>query len=132
MNKKNEILRYALVGVSTTVVNFAIYHLLIFWGIDYRIANLLAVILCKVYGYFANKFIVFRSHCSDLKEWVYEIGKYTVARGASGIIDYCGVIIAVELFGIDKIVSKYAINIIVIVVNYFFSKYLVFAKKDKS
>ncbi len=135
MNNKRlyEILRYGLVGVSTTVVNLAIYHLLILVGIDYRISNLFAVVLCKVYGYFANKLIVFGSHCSSLKELLYEIGKFVVARGISGIIDYFGVILAVEVFGIDKIVSKYAINIIVIVVNYLFGKYLVFTKtEDKS
>ena len=131
MNKKKlyEILRYAIVGASTTVVNLAIYHLLLFAGIDYKIANLFAVVLCKVYGYFANKLIVFKSHCASLKEVIKEIGKFIFARGVSGIIDYFGVLLAVEVFGIDKIVSKYAISIIVIVVNYLFGKYLVFDNK---
>ncbi len=134
MNIKNtrlkELVVYFVVGVSTTVVNIASYHLLVFLGIDYKIANLLALFLCKVYGYFANKTIVFHSKCDSFGELLKEIIKYIGSRGFTGIVDYFGLIFAVEILGLDKIYSKYAIEIIVFILNYILGKFFVFKKSN--
>ncbi len=134
MNSKKtrlkELAVYFVVGVSTTIVNIACYHLLVFFGMDYKIANLLALFLCKVYGYFANKTIVFKSKCDSFGELLREIIKYIGSRGFTGIVDYFGLIFAVEILGLDKIYSKYAIQIIVIILNYILGKFFVFKKSN--
>lgn len=125
-----EVIRYGFAGVSVTLVNLGIYYILIFVGIDYKWANLVALISSKVYGYIVNKLFVFRSHCKCFREVIKEIGRFFVARGITGLIDYFGLILVVEIIRADKIVSKYLIQIIVILFNYLFGKFGVFKSKD--
>ncbi len=124
-----EFIIYGVVGVSTTLVNILIYQGLLFAGVDYKIANLFALVLCKVYGYLANKNIVFRSHCDSFKELISEMLRFVFARGFTGLVDYFGLIFAVEILKADKVLSKYALQIIVILLNYVLGKFLVFRKK---
>ena len=132
-NKKSvsEIIRYGIAGVTTTLVNLGMYHGLLLLGVDYRIANLIAIIGSKTYGYLVNKLFVFKSHCDSAKELATEIIKFVFARGITGIIDYFGLLFAVEIAGFDKIVSKYVIQVIVIATNYVLGKFMVFRKQDK-
>lgn len=123
-------IRYIIVGVTTTLINIGIYQGLLFLGIDYKVSNIFAVILCKVYGYFANKLVVFRSHCNNFRELIVEMIKFVLARGFSGVVDYFGLILAVEVFHFDKIICKYVICVLVIVINYVMGKYIVFRTKN--
>lgn len=129
--KVREGLRYIIIGVTTTVVNIGVYQLLVFAGIDYRISNLFALILCKVYAFFANKYYVFKSHCSNLFEAFKELVRYIFARGFTGLIDYFGLMFAVEILSFDEIISKYVLTIMVIVINYFLGKKMVFREADE-
>ena len=120
-----ELIRYGLVGMSTTLINLLTYHGLLFL-LDYRIANLIALIASKIYGYFANKKIVFHSRTDSFRSFILEVSRFIFARGITALIDYFGLIIAVEVLHFDKILSKYIIQIIVIFLNYILGKFLVF------
>ena len=131
-NKKKqiaELVRYGIAGGTTTIVNIGIYHGLVLLRLDYRAANLIAIICSKIYGYLVNKVFVFKSHCSTNTELLQEIGKFIGARGITGLVDYTGLIVLVEAFSLDKVMSKYVVNVIVIVLNYVFGKFIVFKRK---
>lgn len=122
-----ELVRYGLVGISTTAINLIVYHFFVLF-LDYKIANLIALVSSKTYGYFANKTIVFRSRTDNPKAFFLEVGRFVFARGITAVVDYFGLIIAVDVFSFDKVLSKYAIQIIVIIMNFFMGKYMVFNK----
>lgn len=124
---------YGLTGLSTSVINLAIYHVGVALKCNYKIVNLAAILTSKIYGYLANKIIVFQTHCLSYKELAKEIGRYAAARGVTGIVDYFGLIACVQFFHIDRVLSKYIIQILVIILNYIMSKKLVFekTKEDK-
>lgn len=124
-----ELLKYGVAGVTTTLVNLATYHIFLTMGVDYRWAELIALISSKVYGYIVNKLIVFCSHRRNRRELLAEIGSYITARGFTGVIDYFGLVVMVELFDMGEIHAKYIIQAIVIVVNYVFGKFWVFRHK---
>ena len=125
-----EIFRYGLTGLSNTLVNIFIYHFLLLIGVDYNLSNFIAILICKIYGYVVNKLFVFRSRCSTRKELLSEIVKYILSRGFSCLIDYFGLLFAVEILHGDKIISKYVIQIIIIVMNYLTGKFMVFKNID--
>lgn len=131
MDKKKEfreLIRYGVAGLSTTLINIGIYQLLLFMRLDYIGANLIALVISKVYGYIINKLFVFRSRCPDMTELIKEIACYITARGGTGLIDYFGMMVLVELFKEDEIISKYIIQVIVIVLNFLFGKFFVFKR----
>lgn len=126
-----ETISYVIVGISTTVVNLVVYTLLC-KIMSYVVANLISLIFTKLYAYFMNKIFVFRIQLSSVKETVIEFLKFVATRGLTGVIDYFGLIILVSGFGFDELISKYVLQIVITVLNFFFGKFLVFKKKEKS
>lgn len=124
-----ETVLYTFFGLTTTIVGIVIYRLMLYWGIDYKISNFCSLVLGKLYAYAMNKTVVFRSKSKDFIDFCKEFLRFLLARGATGLIDYFGVIFAVEICGIDKVISKYFFTILVIILNYFVGKKVVFRKE---
>ncbi|MCH5248454.1 MAG: GtrA family protein [Lachnospiraceae bacterium] len=127
----NEVIRYAISGGMVTLTNAAGYFILLQLGIVYTVANIISLILSKVVGYLLNKFWVYRSKNDNLKQMLLELFRFVLARGFTGLVDFFGLILMVELFGMNERISKIAIMILVIVLNYILGKKAVFIKKEK-
>ena len=69
-NKKNinELLWYSVSGITTAVVNIGLYYFFSEIGFDYRLSNLIAIVSSKIYAFFTNKYLVFRTHSSSWQE----------------------------------------------------------------
>lgn len=121
-----ETILYAIFGFLTFVVGIVIYQGLMYVGVDYKISNIFSLVLGKLFAYVMNKLIVFRCRNKDFLDFCKEFVRFVIARGLTALIDYFGVIIAVEFFGWDKLISKYFFMILVIILNYIFGKSVVF------
>lgn len=130
-NNIKEIFLYGISGVTTAVVNIGLYCLLISIDIDFRIANLLAITSSKAYAFFTNKYLVFRTRCNTYSEALVEFLKFLFVRGGTGLIDFIGVWFAVDYLSVDRMISKYAIQVIVIILNYILGKVFVFTRRNK-
>lgn len=126
-----ETFAYAVCGVLTMILGIAVYQLLLYAGMYYQHANLISLIIGKLAAYLCNKIIVFKVFQSSFLEWLKEFVRFLIARGATFLIDYFGVIIAVELLGWDEVWSKYFFVALVLVLNYVFGKLIVFKKTSK-
>lgn len=121
-----ETILYAIFGFLTFVVGIVIYQGLLYVGVDYKISNIFSLVLGKLFAYVMNKLIVFRCRNKDFWDFCKEFVRFVIARGLTALIDYFGVIIAVEFFSWDKLISKYFFMILVIILNYIFGKSVVF------
>ncbi|MCI8622564.1 MAG: GtrA family protein [Provencibacterium sp.] len=121
-----ETILYGIFGVMTTVLNIALFQILLFTGMDYRIANVITLLVTKLAAYVVNKLFVFRSRCENLSGLAKEFGRFVITRGATMLLDYFGLIILVELLGVNQRIGKYITTIGVIVINYFLGKKTVF------
>ncbi len=123
-----EILRYLFWGTMTTAVN-----LVCFWGFqqlgaDYRVSNLLTIVITKVAAYLFNKFFVFRTSIKTLIVVLKEILLFILTRGTAGLVDYFGLILLVDYLHVDGLLGKFIMIIIVTIMNYFFGKHIVYKK----
>ncbi|MDR2884240.1 MAG: GtrA family protein [Deferribacteraceae bacterium] len=125
-----ETLTYIISGVGVGIVNIGLFQILTAIHMDYRWANLIAIISARVFAYIMNKWLVFCNRSASVSELVKEILRFVYARGFTGLLDYFGLILAVELFHFDQNISKYLITIVVIALNYLLAKYVVFSKRD--
>ena len=123
-----EFFRYIIGGGIITLVNLVLYTVLVILQMKIRWANLIALVVAKVLGYFINKYYVYQSKKSDMKSIGKEAGKYIIARGFTGVVDYFATVILVEFYHYPKFITKYFITGLVIVLNYIFGKYFVFKK----
>ena len=130
-NKYKEILMYLIFGVLTTVVNIASYFLLArILHIDTVVSTVIALILSILFAYITNKIFVFESKTNTAKELLKEIISFFGCRAFTGILDVAFMYITVEVFNLNDMIMKIISNIVVIIVNYIFSKLIIF-KKDK-
>lgn len=128
MALSKEILSYIIFGVLTTLIN-----LLVFFVCDkfmhYQIANLIAFIVSVLFAFFTNKFYVFNSNQKDLITYSKEFLLFLFARLGSYFLEVFLLLVMVGYLHIGANFSKLITNIIVIVLNYIFSKFIIFKKE---
>ena len=136
LSKYKEQISYLFFGVLTTLVNWIVYTLsLKFTGISVEIANVLAWIIAVIFAYITNKIFVFQSKGLNFLNTLKEIGLFFASRITSGLFEILGFPLLYyaglnqSILGIDGFVAKVLISIIVIILNYVFSKLIVFKKK---
>lgn len=130
-----ETILYGIFGVLTSLLNFFLFKALLSMGMDYKLGNLITLIVVKLTAYICNKNFVFKSHCESFFELCKEVFRFVFARGATALIDYFGLILLVEIFQFDKLYSKIFVTVLVIIINYVVGKKHVFkatAKADKT
>ena len=125
-----ELVSYLFVGAATTLVNYVTY-----WfatrvlGMGTMPGTWTAWVVAVAFGYWANKNIVFRTHCPDLGALLREAGSFFAMRLASLGIETVLMFVTVELLHLPDLAMKLLINIVVIILNYVFSKVFIFKKK---
>lgn len=124
---KKELILYILFGVLTTLVNIISYLLFAkIFGINNLLSNIMAWIFSIVFAYITNRIYVFESKNKNI---LYEFSLFVMGRGLSGIVDSILFYTFVVWWMLDDVISKIVINIIVIILNYVFSKWIIFKEK---
>lgn len=124
-----ELLRYGFWGVVTTLINFFSYWALLEVGMDYRIANLISMLLTKTSAYIVNKFFVFRSKRRSGQALAQEIALFIATRGASGVVEYAGLIFLVDLCHMNRLFGKGCMLVFITTLNYIFGKKIVYKEQ---
>lgn len=125
--KYKEIINYLIVGGITTVVSIASYALFRIIIQNYIICTILSWISAVLFAYFANRIFVFNSKDKKLfKEFI----NFLTCRLLTLGIEMLVMFILVDLLKINDIISKILVQFIIIVLNYVFSKLLVFKQKN--
>ncbi len=137
IKKNRELVSYVFFGLATTGVNFLVYTVAILAGMEDSItpANLIAWVCAVTFAFFTNKLFVFESKSFGAKILFFEIISFLGARVLSGVLDIFLPEILVRagfdyaLFGVEGLAAKAAVSVAVIVLNYIFSKLVIFKKK---
>ncbi|MBO5348597.1 MAG: GtrA family protein [Clostridia bacterium] len=124
-----EVVLYIIFGVLTTIVNIGSFAILTsFFSLEENFANVIAIILAVLFAYFTNKGLVFNSTASTFKEKLYEFFKFMLGRAFTMIIELVGFYLLFNIINIPKLISKTFITILVIILNFFISKFFAFKK----
>ncbi len=142
--KHREGLMYLFFGGVTTLLNLVLSAM--FWYVlkweswylgDFAIGtflgNLISIIICMVFAYVTNRHYVFRSQVRGAKAISIEFFKFVGGRVTTLIVEIGGVQLTVILFpgnSVALFIGKVITQILVILLNFIFSKLFVF--KDKS
>lgn len=132
LKKYKEVILYLIFGVATTVVNWISYAVCNKTGIGMNISNVIAWVLAVIFAYITNKIFVFESKSMKLEVLLPEVGKFVGARVVTGVIEIVGLPLLVYLgvrqtvFGVEGFLAKILVSVIVVILNYVFSKIFVF------
>lgn len=126
---KREVILYIIFGVITTLVNLVSFYIMntIFrW--DENVSNFIAIIIAVLVAYLTNKDLVFHSEAKNIKEKLIEFWKFILGRAATMLIEFGGGFLLFKL-PIPNIITKLVLTVIVIILNFFISKFFAFKKK---
>ncbi len=125
-----EVIFYAIFGVLTTVVNVATFYVLTtFCHLEENISNVIAIILAVIFAYITNRKLVFNSQASTAKDIILEIFKFFAARFFTMLVEFFGFMLLFNVLHIPNMISKLTITILVIILNFFLSKFFAFKNK---
>lgn len=137
MTKYREPVAYVFFGGLTTVVNWLAYMLFVWMGIDINISNILSWVVGVLFAFVVNKWFVFENKSLEVKTVIIEMGAFFGARIVTGVI---AIILFPVLYnlglnqsflGTDGLPAKIVTSVIEIILNWVFSKYLVFRENKK-
>ena len=120
---------YLVFGVLTTVVNYLVYLPLYNWmGISAAVSNVAAWVVAVAFAFLTNKPFVFQSHDWSRKTVLPELSKFVSCRVASGAMETAIIFLTVDLMQWNGNIWKLITSVLVVILNYFASKFLVFRK----
>ncbi len=125
-------MRYLVFGVLSTIINivvFAICERML--HLSTIISNVIAWIIAVLFAYITNKLYVFDSKTTKKQELAKEIISFFSARIFTLVIETIFLKIVIDKLGFNEILMKIISNVIVIVLNYVFSKIFIFKEEKK-
>ena len=126
-----EVISYLIFGVLTTLVNWVVYAAMVKVHIDYRIATAAAWAVSVLFAFIVNKIFVFQSYNLRPAYVIKEITSFVACRAVSGVMEMVFMIVMVSWIHMDEYISKIAVSVIVVIVNYVFSKLFIFRKSEE-
>ncbi len=126
-----EVILYIVFGVLTTLVNlvsFYVMNSLLHW--DENIANFIAILLAVIFAYITNKDLVFHANAKNLKERIQQFCKFMLGRAFTMGLEFVGGLLLFNL-PIPNIIIKAGLTVIVIILNFFISKFFAFKNNTK-
>lgn len=129
--KYEELVNYLVVGVMTTVISWTAYAVCkLIMNVDNAIIMQIAVFLRwfagLVFSYFMSRKFVFKSkNPKILKEAI----DFTTSRIVTLFLDMFIMWILPTVFKVDDWISTFISAVLVVIMNYIFSKFIVFRKK---
>ncbi len=128
--KYQELISYVVFGGLTTLVNLIIYFPLNLF-ISYLIANVIAWVGAVAFAFLTNKVFVFEDARWDFRALLGQVTAFALARLLSLAVEEGILLLFVETFHLNTMVTKIAAQIIVVIMNYFASKFVIFRGKKK-
>lgn len=146
MNKKLlwELVRYVFFGVLTTLVNIVVYFAAgrVLGAGLYLVANVIAWVIAVAFAYVTNKLWVFDSKSWERHVILKEGAAFVSARVFSLVVEEIGLFVMIDALKFDAwsvvilgralggdAIAKLAMQFVVIVLNYVFSKLVIFKRK---
>ncbi len=125
MKKSKEAILYLIFGGLTTLVNIVSFWVFEKVGLSTAVSTVFAWILSVLFAFFTNKNYVFESKGGNVLK---EVLSFFGCRTFTGVLDLGIMVLFVDIFSFPSLLIKIISNVLVIVLNYIFSKFLIFKK----
>ena len=124
-----ETIRYIFFGGLTTLISIVIYALCISAGLGVALSNTVSTVIAVSFAFTTNKIWVFDSRDLSRQTTGRELSKFLIGRGATYLIETGLLIFLVDYLGLHPILCKNFTQVLIIVLNYIVSKFIVFRRK---
>ena len=136
--KYKKLILYILFGGMTTILNWIVYAIGVKLQLGITISNILAWSIAVFFAFITNKLFVFESKNMEMRFVCRELIKFVGARLATGAIEILGLPLLYyigmkqSLFGVEGFMAKIVVSVVVVLLNYVFSKLFIFRIKKEN
>lgn len=124
-----ELFMYVVMGVFTTIINIVIFYVMEnLLHVNYIISNVIAWIFSVLFAYLSNKKYVFAHEDNISFINIKEMMSFFSFRFLSLGIDTVVLFVLVQWLNQQPLIAKIISNVVVLIANYLFSKFIIFKK----
>ena len=133
LTKYREQIAYLFFGGLTTLISWGLYTLLYYVLFNQSLnvlSNIITEIVAITFAYVTNKLFVFRSKTQEKRDFLKEILSFFALRAVSFFVNLGAMWLLVDVLFFEAWICKIVVNVVVIVLNYLFSKLFIFNKAN--
>jgi len=131
-DKHESVLLYIIVGGLTTAVSIAAQYIPAYFGLPTRVNTTVSWICAVTFAFFANKVWVFKDKSYSRRDWLGQAAGFYGARLVTYFLELGFMVLTVDVLKYSEYIMKLIAQVFILVVNYLFSKFVVFRKKHQS
>lgn len=135
LKKYREQITYLIFGGLTTLISWGLYTALYYFAFGESknvLANVISEAVAITFAYVTNKLFVFRSKTPDFSSFIIELLSFYGLRILSTFVNLGAMYLLVDLLVWEGWACKLAVNVVIIILNYLFSKLFIFNKSKSS
>lgn len=126
-----EVILYIVFGIFTTLVNLGSFYIMnSLLHLEENISNFIAILLAVIFAYITNKDLVFHSNAKGIKNRLIQFLKFMLGRAFTMIVEFVGGLVFFKI-PIPNIITKAFLTVVVIILNFFISKFFAFKNNVK-
>ncbi len=126
-----EVIWYIVFGIFTTLVNLGSFYIMnSLLHLEENISNFIAILLAVIFAYITNKDLVFHSNAKGIKNRLIQFLKFMLGRAFTMIVEFVGGLVLFKI-PIPNIITKAFLTVVVIILNFFISKFFAFKNNVK-
>lgn len=125
-----ETISYTVFGVLTTLVDWGVYTILRMNETEYMAAQVASWCAAVAFAFVTNKIWVFKSYDIHPDHLIKEMASFVACRLLTGVVTLVGMMVMVDFMGVNDYISKLVISVLVIILNYVFSKIFIFKQRS--
>lgn len=129
-----QFIKFGIVGFSNTLISYAIYSILVYIGLHYLLASIIAFFISVLNSFFWNNKYVFKKNGEQKRNIFHSLIKTYISYGFTGLIlQNLILFIFIDILHISKYIAPFFGLIITIPLNFILNKLWAFqpVKLDK-
>lgn len=127
--KHESALLYIIVGGLTTLVSIAAQYIPAYFGLPTRVNTTISWICAVTFAFFTNKVWVFKDKSYSRSDWLRQASGFYGARLVTYFLELGFMVLTVDVLHYSEYIMKLIAQIFILIVNYLFSKFVIFRKK---
>ncbi|NLL91885.1 MAG: GtrA family protein [Ruminococcaceae bacterium] len=128
----DQFIKFGLVGVSNTLISYVTYAVLVYFGVQYVFANVIAFVISVLNSFYWNNKFVFKKEKDETRSVFRSLLKTFISYASTGLIlaNFL-LLILVEKFKISKYLAPVFILVVTIPLNFLLNKFWAFKTQRK-
>ncbi len=118
-----QFIKFGLVGVSNTLISLVIYYILVYFNVNYIVANTIGFIVSVLNSYYwNNKYVFDKTERGTVKPLI----KVFMSYGSTFLLGTFLLFLMVQVIGISELIAPLINLVITIPINFLLNKFWAF------